>query len=143
MERTIEVIAGLRFEFNVVLVCEQHDRRPHTASRVSIPNAVNLLAVNGDGDRLALEGVLDIRTLTGAEEVLKQRLKRRGGGQARALDLGNLSGLDTPGALFLCGLREKGIELTGIRAEHKALLDLICALKGKPLPKSATVPRWR
>jgi len=32
--------------------------------------------------------------------------------------------LDTPGALFLCGLRDKGVKLTGIRAEHQALLDL-------------------
>ena len=102
------------------------------------------VTVSGDGDRLALQGVLDIRTLTEAEDSLKQWLKRRlGGHRRRALDLGNLSGLDTPGALFLCRLREKGVELTGIRAEHKALLDLISGLEGKPLPKAETAPRWR
>jgi ABC-type transporter Mla MlaB component len=102
------------------------------------------VAVSGDGDRLALEGVLDIRTLARAEDALKQWMRRRRGSHAhRTLDLGNLSSLDTPGALFLCGLREKGVDLTGIRAEHKALVDLICALEGKPLPKRERVARWR
>jgi len=94
------------------------------------------VAISGDGDRLALKGALDIRTLAEAKKSLKQQ-------KPRALDLGNLSDLDTPGALFLCGLRDEGVELTGIRAEHKALLDLICGLELKPLPKSEPVPRWR
>jgi len=59
------------------------------------------------------------------------------------LDVAGLDSLDTPGALFLCGLRDKGVKLTGIRAEHKALLDLICGLDLKPLPKVQSVPRWR
>jgi phospholipid/cholesterol/gamma-HCH transport system permease protein len=94
------------------------------------------IALTGEGDRLALEGVLDIRTLAQAERALD---KTRSG----ALDLGKLTGLDTPGALFLCGLREKKVELTGVRAEHKALLDLICGLDLKPLPKPPSNPRWR
>jgi len=102
------------------------------------------LAVSGDGDQLALEGVLDIRTLAGVRDSLTQRLKQRRGGHARrALDLGNLNGLDTPGALFLCGLREKGLELTSVRPKHKALLDLVCGLEGKPLPRLRFVPKWR
>jgi phospholipid/cholesterol/gamma-HCH transport system permease protein len=35
------------------------------------------------------------------------------------------------------------VELIGIRAEHRALLDLICGLDLKPLPKVESVPRWR
>jgi phospholipid/cholesterol/gamma-HCH transport system permease protein len=35
------------------------------------------------------------------------------------------------------------VELTGIRDEHRALLDLICGLELKPLPKSERVARWR
>jgi phospholipid/cholesterol/gamma-HCH transport system permease protein len=35
------------------------------------------------------------------------------------------------------------VKLTGIRAEHQALLDLICGLDLKPLPKVKSVPRWR
>ena len=35
------------------------------------------------------------------------------------------------------------MELTGIRAEHQVLLDLICGLDLKPLPTVAPVPRWR
>jgi phospholipid/cholesterol/gamma-HCH transport system permease protein len=91
-------------------------------------------AVTGDGDQLALAGVLDIRTLGAAQDALKAR-------KARALDLAQLEGLDTPGALFLCGLKD--VELTGVRAEHKALLDLICGLETKPLPKAPSMPRWR
>ena len=107
---------------------------PDMAQEPSEP-ATPTIAVTGDGDRLALEGVLDIHTLAAAESALKER-------KSAALDLAKLSGLDTPGALFLCGLREK-VELTGVRAEHKALLDLICALEVKPLPKVPHVPRWR
>lgn len=98
--------------------------------------ATQTFAITGDGDRLALEGVLDIHTLSEAEAALKER-------KSGALDLAKLSGLDTPGALFLCGLREKKVELTGVRAEHKALLDLICGLEVKPLPKVPYVARWR
>ncbi|OYW12992.1 MAG: hypothetical protein B7X02_03035 [Rhodospirillales bacterium 12-54-5] len=64
-------------------------------------------------------------------------------GSSRALDIAGLDGLDTPGALFLCGLRDKGVELAGIRAEHRALLDLICGLDLKPIPKVKSIPRWR
>jgi len=93
---------------------------------------------------LVLEGALDIRTLAEAENALNQRLKVGPGRHAgRSLDLGELSGLDTPGALFLCGLREAGVELTGVRAAHKALLDLICSLERKPLTRAEPVPRWR
>ena len=100
--------------------------------------------MHADGDRLALEGALDIRTLADARTALKQWLGGRAQGHARAaLDLGKLSGLDTPGALFLCGLGEKGVDVTSVRAEHQALLDLVCNLDLEPLPKPPTVPRWR
>ena len=98
------------------------------------------IAINGEGDRLALEGVLDIHTLHEAQQSLKQALKQRKKG---ALDLASLSGLDTPGALFLCGLGAKGVEFTGVRPEHRALLDLVCGLELKPLPRPKSVPRWR
>ena len=96
--------------------------------------------VSGDGGQLILGGVLDIRTLAAAETSLQQRLKQA---KSRSLDLRNLRGLDSPGALFLCALRDQGVELTGVREEHKALLDLIGGLDRKPLPKAPTVPRWR
>src|SRR5689334_9996807 len=86
------------------------------------------VAVSENGEQFALEGTLDIRTIAEARESLKPR-------KLRALALGDLSGLDTPGALFLCGLREKGVKLTGIRPEHKAVLDLIGGLELKPLLK--------
>ena len=101
------------------------------------PTAVE---ITGDGDRLALQGVLDIHTLAAAESSVKEKFKQQ---KSRTLNIGKLTGMDTPGALFLCGLREKGVELTGIRAEHKSLLELVCGLDLKPLPKPVTVPRWR
>src|SRR5687767_59300 len=102
--------------------------------------AAPAIAVTGDGERRMLEGVLDIHTVAQARKALGQWLEES---KARALDLGKLSGLDTPGALFLCGLRAKQVELTGVREEHKALLDLVCGLDVKELPKPATTPRWR
>jgi phospholipid/cholesterol/gamma-HCH transport system permease protein len=102
------------------------------------------LLISGDGDRLALEGVLDIHALTELRRSLQHWQKQGRGGQARrALALGKLSGLDTPGALFLCELRDKGVELTGVRAEHKVLLDLVCGIDVKPLPIPQSTPRWR
>jgi phospholipid/cholesterol/gamma-HCH transport system permease protein len=35
------------------------------------------------------------------------------------------------------------VDVTAVRAEHQALLDLICNLDLKPLPKPVSVPRWR
>ena len=98
------------------------------------------VAVTGNGEQLALEGVLDVRTLGSATEALQRQVKQK---KLRALDLGKLDELDTPGALLLWGLAGNGVELTGIRAEHKALLDLMAGLKLKPLPRPPAVPRWR
>ena len=98
------------------------------------------VVVSGEGDRLALEGALDIRTLAAATESLQRQVKQK---KLRALDLRKLDELDTPGALLLRGLAGNGVELTGVRAEHQALLDLIGGLKLEPLPKPSEVPRWR
>jgi phospholipid/cholesterol/gamma-HCH transport system permease protein len=103
-------------------------------------SATPTIAVTGEGDKRSLEGVLDIRTLSDAKAALTQWLKES---KSHALDLAKLSGLDTPGAMFLCGLRNDKVELTGIRPEHKSLLELIGGLDAKPMPKPATVPRWR
>src|SRR5437660_12639888 len=98
------------------------------------------IAIDGDGDRLTLTGTLDIHTMAEAERALKHLPRKQ---RSRALDLSKLSELDTPGALFLCGLRDKGVALIGIRTEHKALLDLICGLELKPLAKPKSVSGWR
>ncbi len=98
------------------------------------------VVVSGDGDRLALAGALEIVTLAEARNSLQKWSKQ---GSSRSLDVAGLDRLDTPGALFLCGLRDQGVKLTGIRAEHRALLDLICGLDLKPLPKVESVPHWR
>jgi len=94
----------------------------------------------GDGAARALSGELGIATLADARSALKQWSKP---GPGRSLDLSGLKSLDTPGALLLRGLRGDGVSLTGVRAEHKALLDLICGLDLVPLPKVPTVGRWR
>ncbi len=84
----------------------------------------HLPSTDVDG-RLALRGTLDIHGVTEAERILKRSW---GKGIPRTLDLAGLDHLDTPGALLLCALRNKGVELTGVRAEHQSLLDLICGL---------------
>jgi phospholipid/cholesterol/gamma-HCH transport system permease protein len=97
------------------------------------PEPANTVA--GDGDRAALAGALDVHTLPDARRALKQR--------SRSVDLGNLASLDTPGALWLCELRDGGVRLTGLHPEHEALLKLVCKLEHKPLPAPRAVPRWR
>jgi phospholipid/cholesterol/gamma-HCH transport system permease protein len=98
------------------------------------------IAVSGDGERLALAGVLDIGTLAEARSALKKLTPEKSRG---SLDIGGLERLDTPGALFLCNLRDKGVTLSQVRPEHQSLLDLIAGLELKPLPKTASVSRWR
>jgi phospholipid/cholesterol/gamma-HCH transport system permease protein len=108
-------------------------------NKTSIASA-SRFAVSGEGDTLSLEGTLDISTLTEARRALAQNGKR---GKPHVLELGKLGTLDSPGALFLCSLQSKGVELTGVRPEHRSLLKLICALKFEALPRLRTTPRWR
>ena len=111
-----------------------------TKRHAAAASARSTVVVSGDGDQLALAGALDISTLAATRQALKKRSKEGAWG---SLDVARLDRLDTPGALFLCGLRDQGMELTGIRAEHQALLDLISGLELKPPPQVASVPRWR
>jgi len=97
-------------------------------------------AIDDGGDRMTLEGVLGIRTLVEAESLLKAWPTKP---SSRVLDLSRLEGLDTPGALLLCRLRDQGVELTGVGREHQALLDLIGGLDLKPPPKSDPAAKWR
>jgi phospholipid/cholesterol/gamma-HCH transport system permease protein len=98
------------------------------------------IAIREEGETLALEGALDVRTLTVAGDDLARRLAER---KPRAIDLGQLSSLDTPGALLLCRLSGDKVKLTGARADHQALLDLVCKLELSPLPVVPSMPRWR
>src|SRR3989442_379827 len=98
------------------------------------------LAIEGNDDRLSLDGVLGIRTLDQARQALERWRKQR---KSHVLDVSKLSGLDMPGAMFLCELRDKHVELAGVQPEHEALLELIGGLQRKPLTKPPAVPRWR
>ena len=113
---------------------------PASTQPISADPPPPALSVSGEGDRLSLAGELGIATLAAARQALKKWSKE---GKSRSLDVAGLDRLDTPGALFLCGLVDKGVTLTGVRAEHRALLDLIGGLDLEPLPKVASVPRWR
>ncbi len=97
-------------------------------------------AITGEGERLALEGALDIGSLREASTALADRLAQR---ELNSLDLANLRALDTPGAQLLCALQANGVALTGARVDHQALLDLICGLEQAPLPNARRRSRWR
>ena len=99
-----------------------------------------MLAIEGDGDRRSLDGILGMRTLAQARQALDDWRKQR---KPLVLDVSKLGGLDTPGAMFLCELRGKHVELAGVRPEHAALLELIGSLPRKALVKPAVIPRWR
>jgi len=115
-------------------------KAPANKQQVSAAPSPPAVVVSGDGDRLVLAGALEIATLDEAKTALK---RWSGKGSSRALDIAGLDSLDTPGALYLCGLGDKGVKLTGTRDEHRALLDLICGLDLKPLPIVESVPQWR
>jgi phospholipid/cholesterol/gamma-HCH transport system permease protein len=97
------------------------------------------IALRDDGDRATLSGALIIHTLAQARELLRRPAHRN----LRTLDLADVERLDTPGALLLCELRASGVELTGARSEHAALLDLVCGLDLAPLPRPKQVSRGR
>jgi phospholipid/cholesterol/gamma-HCH transport system permease protein len=94
------------------------------------------IAITENADEVALEGVLNAHTLAQVKNRVAQR-------KPRAVDVAKLAGLDTIGALFLCELDAQGVELNGIRAEHRPLLDLVCTLELEPLTKPAPIARWR
>lgn len=119
-------------------------RPPGVFAMQAVSSASSPAAVSGEGDRLALEGVVDIHTLSDVRQSLQAALRHAASAlPARSLDISRLSGIDTPGAMFLCGLRRQGVALAGIRPEHQALFDLIGGLELKPLPKAKAAPRWR
>lgn len=89
---------------------------------------------------MALEGVLDIHSIERVRAALGSWLHQR---RARTLDLGQLGSLDTPGAMFLCELRDQHVVLTDVRAEHQQLLDLVGGLERKALSKPEPLARWR
>jgi phospholipid/cholesterol/gamma-HCH transport system permease protein len=97
-------------------------------------------SLSGEGARAAVAGALVIRTLAAVKAALTQRASQR---RLEALDLSKLESLDTPGALFLCGLRDSRVQLIGARAEHAALLDLVCGLDVVPIPAPKEVSRAR
>jgi len=82
---------------------------PASKQQGSVEPSLPAIVVSGDGDRLALAGVLEIVTLAQARDSLKKWSEQ---GPSRALDIAGLESIDTPGALLLCGLRDKGVELT-------------------------------
>ena len=99
-----------------------------------------MLEIEGEGDRRSFDGVLALRTLNQARAALEPWRKQR---KSHVLDISKLSGLDTPGALFLCELRDKHVELAGVQPEHKALLELIGGLQRSVPARPPVVPRWR
>ena len=78
---------------------------PANKQQASADPSPPAVVVSGDGDRLELSGALEIATLDAAKKSLKKWSKQ---GAARALNIAKLDSLDTPGALFLCGLKEIG-----------------------------------
>jgi phospholipid/cholesterol/gamma-HCH transport system permease protein len=101
--------------------------------------ALRTLAISGDVGLMSLEGVLDIRTLMQAEQALHPP---PGGKSPAKIDVSGLSSVDTSGALLLCRLRDEGVQLTGIGAAHKTLLELVGGLKHQPIPEKKAAPRW-
>ena len=108
---------------------------PHeNARQASTHPSQSTIVISGDGDHLALTGSLGSATLSEATNSMEGWSSN---GASRSLDVARLDNLDTAGALLLCSLRDKGVELIGIRAEHHALLDR------KIRPKVESVPQWR
>ena len=112
-------------------------RRPLRATPQS---AVPGLEVDEREGVAALSGTLDIHAVTPARRHLLRRGKN---GIPRIVDLSRLVHLDTPGALLLCELRARNVELAGMRPEHEALLNLVGTLDLQPLPAQKRVARAR
>jgi phospholipid/cholesterol/gamma-HCH transport system permease protein len=94
--------------------------------------------VEKNGDKIAAAGDLDIHTLEAAKQALQDSPAAKA-----SLDVGSIVALDTPGALFLCELQNSGVRLTGIKAEHRNLLELVGGLPHERLPEPGAAMRWR
>ena len=96
----------------------------------ALPLDVAFVLKEGRDVTIVSWGAMLKETLLAAEHSLQAWSTQ---GPSRQLDVTRLNSLDTPGALFLCGLRDKGVTLTGVSAEHRTLLDLIYGLDLKPI----------
>src|SRR5207245_3097554 len=92
--------------------CRFQDKTTSSAQAVrqasATPSTLAALEIRADGDRLAFEGELCLRTLADAERSMR-------GAKVRSIDVGNLNALDTSGALFLCNWRRTGGELSSLQ----------------------------
>ena len=104
------------------------------------PGIATHLAVEGEGSCLSLEGDLGLPTLDIVRRALR---KHRHGPAPTELNLAGLQRLDTPGALLLCGLRDQGLRLQGLRRPHADLLEMVCKLGVQDLPAKPRRPRWQ
>jgi len=104
------------------------------------PSSAPSFSVEAENDTLRLSGALDIRSLGNAEALLKSARSKH---KIRSIDLGGIDVLDTPGALLLCTLHKADVELTAVRPEHRALLDLVCGLQLQRLPRPRKLSPWR
>jgi phospholipid/cholesterol/gamma-HCH transport system permease protein len=109
-------------------------------SRASRATDLAAIAIEAHGARVAITGTLGVRTVPELEDALARQPQAE---PLRTLELGALSELDTSGALYLSALRAHGVSLSGLRPEHRAMLELIDGLDLAPLPKSRPRARWR
>jgi len=105
----------------------------------SSPSLASRLTFSERDGRAALAGRLDAATVPDARSAL-------GAGQEaakRAVDLSELTELDTAGALFLRAWEEGGGSLVGLRADQRRLIDLIAGLERAPKAAAARSAGWR
>ena len=92
--------------------------------RAAEPRPDAALQLRGEGDRLVLSGRLAITALPSPDAF-------RG---ARQVDLSGLTGLDTAGAWLLDDARRNGVELVGLPAGLRPVLDAVAAAVPAPPP---------
>ncbi len=100
----------------------------------SSPSTPSPLTVTVADGHVTLAGKLNATTVEQARHATKSVTDAG----KRQIDVGGLTELDTAGALLLCAWQEQGGTFSGLRAEHKRLLELITKLDHAPL---AGVPK--
>jgi len=94
-----------------------------------------------EGNRIRIRGALDLQHFQQAKESFKEL--QVANNKATTIDLSEVTRLDTARALILYNATKQHLTVENLRAEHKALFDLVSKINlEKPLIKKL-LPSWK
>ena len=94
-----------------------------------------------DGNRIRIRGALDLQHFQQAKEAFKEL--QVANNKTTTIDLSEVTRLDTAGALLLYKATKRHLNLENLRAEHKALFNLVSKINLEKPPIKKLLPSWK